>query len=31
MITKFQDKEYIMHRYGNNPIITVEDFPIPLW
>lgn len=29
MITKFGDKEYIMHRYEKNPIITVEDFPLP--
>ena len=29
MINKFRDKEYIMHRNENNPIITVEDFPIP--
>lgn len=29
MITKFRGKEYIMHRYKGNPIITVDDFPIP--
>ena len=21
--------EYIMHRYEGNPLITVEDFPVP--
>jgi predicted GH43/DUF377 family glycosyl hydrolase len=29
MITKLRDKEYIMHRYEGNPIITAEDFPVP--
>ncbi len=29
MITKFRGPEYIMHRHPKNPILTVEDFPIP--
>ena len=29
MIEKFRGPEYIMHRYEQNPIITVEDFPVP--
>ena len=29
MIEKFRGPENIMHRYEQNPIITVEDFPIP--
>ena len=29
MITKFRGKEYIMHRYEGNPIITVDNFPVP--
>ena len=29
MIEKFRGPEYIMHRYEGNPLITVEDFPIP--
>ncbi len=29
MIEKFQGPEYIMHRYAGNPLLTVDDFPIP--
>ena len=29
MITKLRDKEYIMHRYKGNPLITTDDFPVP--
>ncbi len=29
MVDKFQGDEYIMHRCKSNPIITVNDFPVP--
>ncbi|MEE1239424.1 MAG: hypothetical protein UHO61_05825, partial [Acutalibacteraceae bacterium] len=29
MIEKFRGPENIMHRYEKNPIITLEDFPVP--
>lgn len=29
MIKKLRGPEKIMHRYKENPIITVEDFPVP--
>ena len=29
MIEKFRGPEYIMHRCEQNPIITLEDFPVP--
>lgn len=29
MIEKFRGPEYIMHRCEQNPIITVDDFPVP--
>ena len=29
MITKLRGPENIMHRYKENPIITVDDFPVP--
>lgn len=29
MITKLRGSENIMHRYKENPIITVDDFPVP--
>ncbi len=29
MITKFRGEEYIMHRYGDGPIITIDNFPVP--
>lgn len=30
MITKLRGPEYIMHRYEGNPIITGDDFPVPV-
>ncbi len=29
MIDKFRGEEYIMHRHKGNPVITVDDFPLP--
>ena len=29
MISKFRGEDYIMHRYEGNPVITVENFPVP--
>ncbi len=29
MITKLRGPEYIMHRHEANPIISIEDFPVP--
>lgn len=30
MIEKFRGEDYIMHRYEGNPIITAENFPVPV-